>query len=196
MRNRLVLFTAGLFVGNLSAMSQQAAKVFPIPAMQEVWPGAKLNETNRRLLWRAINADLRELEKISSSGKKSSLDDVDTADISLGNLGQGVIVEISHSELCGTGGCPIYAYVREKAGYKRVLRSFGWAFGVIKSDTAVPDLVVASNGGGGQVGLALYRYNGEMFARAACETLKAKWPGSAAFSWWDAASVDVEPCGR
>lgn len=192
----LLILTAVFFAGNPLAKVQQPAKVFPIPAMQEVWPGAKLNETNRRLLSRAIKADLRELEKISSSDKKSSFDDVDTTDISLGSLGKGVIVEISHSELCGTGGCPIYAYVREKAGYKRVLRSFGWAFAVVKSDAAVPDLVVASNGGGGQVGLTLYRYNGEVYARAACETLKAKQPGSAAFSWWDAASVDVEPCVR
>ena len=199
MRYEIVFLMVMLFVASsISTTPQQPSEIFPIPAMQEIWPGAHSNETNRRLLWRAVSADLRGIEKIAPSRKKVSFDDIDAAEIPLGKLGQGVIVLMSHSVLCGTGGCPIYAYVHERAGYKRVLRSFGWAFAVVKSDAAVPDIAVASTGGGGQVGLTLYRYNERAFTRSACEILKAKprQPGSAAFSWWDPTWVDIEPCGR
>ena len=52
----------------------------------------------------------------------------------------------------------MHAYARKKAGYRLVADGgMGWAFGVVDSQADVPDLVFASNGGGGQIGLGLYR---------------------------------------
>jgi hypothetical protein len=79
------------------------AATFPIPAdMHETWSGAKLSEAGKQLLQKAVNADLRDLQEESEST-------VDTAEIALGPLGKGVIVRLSRSVFCGTGGCPIYA---------------------------------------------------------------------------------------
>jgi len=180
----------------------QSPAAFPIPEdMHETWLGAKLNDVDKRLLQKAVNADLRDLDEESQSGTKSAFNTVNMADIALGTLGNGVIVLMSGSFFCGTGGCPIYAYVREKDGYRKILGDKrigpgGWAFAVVNSKTRIPDLVIASNGGGGQMGLGLYRYVGDRFVLQACETLTRKAPESDA-GWWEPSAVVVEPrsCG-
>ena len=50
----------------------------------------------------------------------------------------------------------------------------GWAFGLVDTKAGVPDLVFATNGGGGQIGFGLYRYVGERYVVHACETLTKK----------------------
>lgn len=178
----------------------QSAATFPIPDMQEAWPGAKLTDADKLLLRKAVESDLRKLEEEIQSGDRLKLGSVDSADLDLGSLGKGVIVTLSDSVLCGTGGCPIYAYIREKNAYRNVLGGYkgigpnGWAFAVVKSKTKIPDLVIARNNGGGQMGLILFRYSGDAFAPQACEILTAKNPTSTLSTWWDASQVNVEPC--
>jgi len=113
------------------------------------------------------------------------------AGVSLGKLGKGVVVRMSGSCVCrATGNCPMHAYARKKAGYRLVADGgMGWAFGVVDSQADVPDLVFASNGGGGQIGLGLYRYVGGRYVVQACETLIKKDDADA--SWWDPSAVVV-----
>jgi hypothetical protein len=184
------LFVCAILLPLLSfALAPQSAATFPIPAdMRETWSGAKLSEADKQLLQKAVNTDLRDLQEESQST-------VDTAEIALGPLGKGVIVLLSRSPICGTGGCPIYAYVREKTGYRKVLSSFGWAFAVVDSDGAVPDLVLAGNAGGARITLHLFHYGLKTFSKRACEMLTSK-TGDTPSSWWDPSQVNIEPCGQ
>jgi hypothetical protein len=182
--------------GQQPPIAPQPPPAFPIPAdMREEWPGANLNEAEKGLLQRAMAADLRNQgDEDPDSGKKYSFSSIDTAEVALGKLGKGVIVKMSGSFLCGTGGCPIYVYVRERGGYRKVLRTFGWAFAVVGFKTATaPSLVIASNQGGGQMILTLYRYAGDAFTDQACDVLTWK-DVNATNSWWDTSQVDVQSC--
>jgi hypothetical protein len=175
---------------------------FPIPSnMHETWPGAKLNDADKQLLQQAVDADFRKLSEEADPGKNFEGAKFQSADISLGTLGSGVIVSISDPVICGTGGCPIYAYLREKSAYRTVLSgehgmgSLGWAFAVVKSKSGIPDIVIASNSGGGLMGLTRYRYSGHAFKTNACEILTKKAPESDQ-SWWDPSAVNIQPCSR
>jgi hypothetical protein len=176
-------------------IAPQSPPTFPIPAdMREDWPGATLNEADKGLLQRAMAAEIRNQgDEDPDSGKKYSFGSIDTADVALGKLGKGVIVKMSGSFSCGTGGCPIYVYVREKEGYRKVLRTFGWAFAAVGSKATTPTLVIASNLGGGHMVLTLYRYAGEAFTDQACDVLTWK-DVSATNSWWDTSQVNVQSC--
>jgi len=176
----------------LMAQRSRSPKSFPIPEdMQEDWPGAGLNEAETKLLQKAVQVDLLKLE--ADCETKLSLDRIEMAGVSLGKLGKGVVVRMSGSCVCGaTGNCPMHAYARKKAGYRLVAHGgMGWAFGVVDSQADVPDLVFASNGGGGQIGLGLYRYFGGRYVVQACETLIKK--DGADASWWDPSAVVVSP---
>lgn len=153
------VFSGVIFISlGLLSLTRQSREVFPIPVgMQEVWPGVKLSGSDKQLLQKAMEPDLRALGDEPQSNKKFTVNHVDYAEIALGRLGKGVIISVSDSVVCGTGGCPIYAYVREQKGYRKVLDSFGWAFAVVDSKGVIPDLVIASNGGGGQISLTRYR---------------------------------------
>src|SRR5260370_12030243 len=83
-----------------------------------------------------------------------------------------------------------------KGGYRGVADGGGgWALGVVDSKAAVPGRVFASNGGGGQASLGLYRYVGDRYLLQACETLIKKDRADA--SWWDPSAVVVQTwaCG-
>jgi len=177
------------------AQSLQAPKSFPIPEdMQEDWPGAGLSEAETKLLEKAVQADLLEAD----CETKLSLDRVEMAGVSLGKLGKGVVVvRMAGSCVCGaTGNCPLRAYALRKGGYRLVADGLmGWAFGVADSKAAVPALVFASSGGGGQASLRLYRYVDGRYLLQACETLIKKDRADA--SWWDPSAVVLQtwPCG-
>jgi len=136
------------------AQNPQSPKSFPIPEdMQEDWPGAGLGEAETKLLQKAVQADLVEVEVDCET--KLSLDRVEMAGVSLGKLGKGVVVRMAGSCVCAaTGNCPLHAYAPRKGGYRLVADGgMGWAFGVVDSKATVPGLVFASNGGGGQASL-------------------------------------------
>jgi len=77
--------------------------------------------------------------------------------------------------LRGDWQLPLHAYAPRKGGYRLVADGgMGWAFGVVDSKATVPGLVFASNGGGGQASLGLYRYVGGRYLLQACETLIKK----------------------
>src|ERR1700688_3341329 len=180
---------AGSILLPLLLFPPQSVATFPIPAdMRETWPGAKLSEADKPLLQKAVNAGLRDLHEESQSAV-----DFDSAEIALGPRGKAVIVLLSSRLYCGTGGCPIFAYVREKTGYRKVLSSFGWAFAVVDSRAATPDLVIARNAGGGLITLLLFHYSGKTFNRPDCEILTSK-AGDPPSSWWDPSLVNIEPC--
>jgi hypothetical protein len=103
---------------------------------------------------------------------------------------------LSSKLYCGTGGCPIFAYVREKTGYRKVLSSFGWAFAVVDSLDATPDLVIARNAGGGRMMLLLFHYSGKNFNMRTCEILTSKTGDEFPSSWWDLSLVNIEPCAQ
>src|SRR5450755_1752650 len=129
---------AGSVLLQLLLFPPKSVATFPIPAnMRETWPGAKLSEADKPLLQKAVNASLRDLHEESQSPV-----DFDSAEIALGPLGKAVIVLLSSRLYCGTGGCPIFAYVREKTGYRKVLSFFGWAFAVVDARVATTDLVI------------------------------------------------------
>lgn len=179
----------------------QSPATFPISAdMHEIWPGVKLSDADTQLLRKAVESDLRDLDEEALAEKKNTFASVDTADLPLGELAKGVIVLMSGSPMCGNGGCPIYAYVREKSRYRKVLGDKrkgpgGWAFGVINTNLEVPDLVIASNLSGGVIVLTLYRYSGKTFTSEGCETLTAKEGAPSGRSRFDPAAVVISPCG-
>jgi len=193
-------FSVFAILVTLFAQVPQTPATFPIPKdMHEIWPGAKLSDTDKQLLRKAVNADLRLFNEQYQSAY--TFESVDTADIDLGTLGKGVIVVLSESPECGTGGCPIYAYVREEARYRRVLGAkpsfaLGWAFAVVKSNGAIPDLVTASHLSGDVVTLIMYRYDGSTFTRQGCENLTPKNSNATLTSWWDSSQLNVEPCAQ
>jgi hypothetical protein len=175
----------------LFPVTPQSGGTFPIPGdMREIWPGAKLSEADKPLLQEAVNASLRDLHQESKSPV-----DFDSAEIALGPLGKGVIVLLSSRLYCGTGDCPIFAYVREKTGYRIVLSVGGWAFAVVDSHDPTPDLVIARNAGGGLITLLLFRYSGKTFNMQACEILTSK-TGDTPNSWWDPSLVNIGPCAQ
>ena len=142
-----------LLLSCLFAAGPQPTSTFPIPRdIEETWPGAKLNDAENQLPERAVPSDLRDLERDCS--QKTASASVDSADLNLGKLGQGVLVRMCGSCACGvTGNCPIYAYFRETGGFRKILSdkrrgTFGWAFSVVDSNSETPDLVIAKNLGG------------------------------------------------
>ena len=178
--------------------SVQPPKLFPIPAeMHEIWPGATLTIPEKKLLEKALEPALQKTEKFCE--KKTAFESIDSATISLGKLGTGVIILVSESCMCGSANCPIYLYAHAQDGYRIVLGdprpgrgAGGWAFGLVEAEADVPALVLASNAGGPRVVLTLYRYDGSQFVPQGCETLTRK-PGNGT-SWWNPSEVDVQPC--
>jgi hypothetical protein len=173
----------------LIAQLSQPPHTFPIPAdMRETWPGAKLSETENKALRKIVKA-----EQYVRETKQESEFTLNTADVELGALGEAVIATPTNPILCGTGGCPIYIYVRERSGFRKVLDYFGWAFGVVDSNGKIPDMVIAANVGGGQISLRLFRYDGAHFRSRACEMLTSK-SGLEPGTWWNASEVTTTPC--
>lgn len=197
-----ILICAFLLPLLLFAQTRQPPATFPIPKdMQEIWPGPKLTDADKLLLRKAVETDMREFDRVLQEDQRPKFESVDTAGLDLGSLGNGVLVTWSESILCGTGGCPIYAYVHEGNSYRKVLGGSrrmvvsGWAFAVAKSETTIPDLVIASNLNGGTIVLMLYRYSGKTFASESCETLTAKEGAPSGLGRFDPAGVVVSPCG-
>lgn len=162
--------------------------------MRETLRGASLSEIDTKLLDRAVRRD------IGGCGKKTALECFATADVALGKLGDGVIVMGDSADMCGaTGNCAISVYVREKNRYRLVLggekmgEPYGWAFAVVPSKRAIPDLVFAANSSVGENDLTLFRYIGDKFVERACERLLAR--GNPVTDWWDPSQVKVQPCG-
>ena len=188
----LFWFSLPLTLGLLFQVTP-APKLFPIPeSMEHEFPGVQLSETNGRRLQMTFGADWKE---DFFDAKKLVSERIEMASLSLGKLGSGVILKVNDEILCGTGGCPLYAYIREKDGYRAVAKSFGWAYGVVRTKSDIPDLAFASNGGGGTMTLKLQSYDGQHFVDKACETLIAKegFPKSPD-DWWDPSKVSLRPC--
>jgi len=196
-----VLASAFLFSVLVFASAPRPPATFPIPKdMQETWPGAKLTDAEKLLLREAVESDLRRLHRDLQDDQRLKVETMDSADLDLGSLGKGVVVMLSESVLCGTGGCPIYAYVREKDAYRKVLGpkkgwTLGWAFAVVKTGATIPELVIASNLSGGVIVLTLYRYSGKTFTSEGCENLTAKQGAPGSRSRFDPAAFVVSPCG-
>ena len=164
-----------------------------------MWPNAVLNDKEKILLRKAVESDLRDSERYGP--EKCAFEDVDKTTLPLGKLGNGIFVATNES--CGCRrNCFVYLYVHEKDGYREILRNgkmppVSWAFALVDSKRAVPDIVLASSAGGGEVDLTRYRYTGGSFIPHGCERLVAKnWPDSTPKSWWDLSEVIIQPCQK
>jgi hypothetical protein len=187
--------------------SNPGAELFLIPQnMKFTFPGVNLSPSEAKLLEKAVSADLAGQDACDK--KKLSFAQLATAKLSLGKLGDGIIVKADDTCLCGTGGCPIFVYIREEDRYRTVAESFGWAFGAVTTKSEVPDLAFASNEGGGRLSLILQRYEGggrlslilqryegRKFVDHACETLISKkdFPPTPE-DWFNPAFVEVRAC--
>ena len=188
-------FCALLIPACLLFQDPPATKLFPIPEnMQYEFPGVKLTPREAKLLEKAFSSDLAKLEPCD---KKPLSEQFATAEVSLEKLGRGIVVKLNDSCLCGTGGCPINVYIREKDLYRTIDESFGWAFGVVESGSDVPDLAFASSGGGGRMTLLLQRYDGRHFVDKACEMLVSEggFPPTPE-DWFNPKLVKVRPCEK
>jgi hypothetical protein len=94
-----------LFLSCFFAEGPQSTPTFPIPDMQEIWPGAKLDDAENQLLKKAVESDLHGIEKYCD--QQRPFESVDSADLDLEKLGRGVLVLMTGSRVCGvTSGCP------------------------------------------------------------------------------------------
>ena len=190
-----------LFSVSLFAQNSTSSDFFPIPkGLDKVWPNAVLSDKEESLLRKAVEPDLRALERENDCTQETStFDSVDKTRLPLGKLGNGIFVATNSSCVCAKAGCPVYLYLPEKYRYRGVLSgdgevAVGWAFALVDSRSGIPDLVLASNPGHGVVVLTKYRYLGGKFVSHACEKLVAKnWPDSPN-SWWIASEVNIQPC--
>ena len=208
---RLVLFTAT--IAPVIAIACQlycqilSSANFPIPREMKTdkdFVGSRISARDQELLRRAIVEDLGPRQGEGTL----TLQELRSTSISLGSLGQGVLVKAKDGSqtLCGaTGNCPIWLYIRVPTGYRQVLGQVpdrksvpyqdvgasGWAYGLLDTD-GIPDLIMATNIGGGQQALTRYRYSRGRFLEAGCETLTPKDPGGR--DWFNAAYVDIAAC--
>lgn len=101
-----------MIVASLLFQRGPAAKLFPIPEnMEYEFSGAKLSPAEVKLLEKAFSADFANQDFCD---KEPPLSELSTANVSLGRLRSGIIVKVNDSCICGTGGCPMFVYVREK----------------------------------------------------------------------------------
>jgi hypothetical protein len=84
--------------------------------------------------------------------------------VHLGSLGEGAMVEFSHSPSCGNGGCNIWLFLRAQRGYRNLIRAAGWGFSLVRSGGDVPDVVFYWGMGAGETDVSEYRYANGMFA--------------------------------
>jgi hypothetical protein len=168
---------------------------FPIPKMQVEWPSSGLSNRDYGLLTHTIKSAFADCDNGSRDFR------FEYALVDLGKLGKGVLVRTLEPCHCGaTGNCAIHVYVRDSNTYREIpfkehREPWGWAWGVVKSNSDVPELAFGSNGGGGCQGLGLYRYSGGVFVVLANEAVRlkdeAQVPSPA--DWWDPSAVLVRP---
>jgi hypothetical protein len=171
-------------------------QLFPMPKMQVEWPNSGLNNGDHGLLARTIKSAFADCDNGSRDFR------FEYALVTLGRLGKGVLVRTLEPCQCGaTGNCAIHVYVRHSNTYREIpfeehREPWGWAWGVIKSSSAVPELAFGSNGGGGCQGLGLYRYSKGAFVLHASEAVRLKDEAQAASpaDWWDPSAVVRPSC--
>ena len=86
------------------------------------------------------------------------LDVMRAAKVSLGSLGEGLMVEFT-ADVCGTGGCPMWLLVpQEGGGYRVALQAFGWGFTLRPRASGVPDVLFFARMGAANTEVGHYRY--------------------------------------
>jgi hypothetical protein len=170
------LFAALMF---FAFQPQVKDKLFPIPRMHEDWPSEGLTANQQSLLRKAHGAC-----------------EFDYALVDLGKLGAGVLTrdEPEPRGPCSCrSNCAIEVYVWKSDQYREIpveSDPSGWAWGIVKSDTAVPYLAIGSNAGGGCQIVELFRYADGKFVSQGSEALRQKNqenPGD----WWTPSQVVV-----
>jgi hypothetical protein len=98
-----------------------------------------------------------ELERGSGLGEVSQ---IAVARVPLGTLGDGMMVDFrgSHGG-CGTGGCPMWLFVRGPPGYRGVIKDGGWGFALLPTDGPVPDIAFDWQMGAGETDVTKYHRN-------------------------------------
>jgi hypothetical protein len=133
-------------------------------------------------LRRAIQANWeREKARILQSGPPlgTNFSRITATRIRLGPLGQALVVYFGRSPECGaTGNCPMAVYVREPAGYRRVISDFGWGYALLPSGGPVPDVAFYSNVSCCESTAARYHYAEGKFVPAGGADCKGKNTGA------------------
>lgn len=100
----------------------------------------------------------RELERGAGLGP---LKQIIIARVPLGSLGDGMMVNFRHSPSCGTGGCPMWLFLRDPQGYRNAIRTGGWGFSLVPSgqSSSVPDIAFYWQMGAGETDVAQYHFD-------------------------------------
>jgi hypothetical protein len=88
------------------------------------------------------------------------LNQIIVARVPLGTLGDGMMVNFRHSPSCGTGGCPMWLFLRGPQGYRNVIKEGGWGFSLAPSgqSSSVPDIAFYWQMGAGETDVAQYHF--------------------------------------
>ena len=92
--------------------------------------------------------------------------------VPLGSLHGAVMVNFGHSPSCGTGGCPMWLFVRDAEGYRSLIRAGGWGFSLQPSGGPVPDIAFYWQMGAGETDVSQFRFAKGKFVRMAAHPAK------------------------
>ena len=128
------------------------------------------------------------------------------ARVPLGTLGDGMMVNFRHSPSCGTGGCPMWLFLRSPQGYRSVIRTGGWGFSLVPSQSSsVPDIVFYWQMGAGETDISQYHFTQGKFVSVVANPAKCgdedDTRGVCASRWsqhwvWSATSAEYDSLAR
>ena len=100
--------------------------------------------------------------------------------VSLGALGNGAILYNGdhNGDRCGaTGNCEVDLVLMDHGHYRVVSLSYGWAYAVVKSGRAVPDIFVEANMSCCSGTIMRFRFIGGKFVNDGCDYVEEKAAG-------------------
>jgi hypothetical protein len=92
--------------------------------------------------------------------------------VPLGPMGEGMMVDFRHSPSCGTGGCPMWLFLRDPQGYRNVIKNGGWGFALLPSGGPVPDIAFYWQMGAGETDVTQYHFAQGKFAPVVAKPAK------------------------
>lgn len=155
-----------LLVGRGGAqIAAENAAAFPVPAHIVTFSDVVTPQEYAKAI-RAIRTYTARPAVQQALEEGAGIEDLDwiyASRVSLGALGEGLVVNFLHSAACGTGGCPMWLLVRDQDAYKVAVPGAGWGYWLKSSGGPVPDLILYWQMGVGDTDVAHYRYGGGKF---------------------------------
>lgn len=150
------------------------ATAFPVP--KRIVPlSAAVTPREYREIIAAIQKEMAKpkvSEELERGPGLGALNEIVVTRAPLGSLGDGMMVSFSHAPACGTGGCPMWLFVRGPQGNRNVIKDGGWGFTVLPSGSPVPDVVFYWQMGAGETDVAKYHYEQDKFNRVVAHPAK------------------------